>query len=195
MICGPLGSFTAHAISDDNENHRVEVKQSTVMAVPEAGSDDAIYQKQTDKFGYAFQVPSNFEAPSKKPLPTHLDEVNFKSANVPGYQYGITVDPVRISSLAQFGTPEEVAAKVVLAEVNRDGVFEVTLMEDPMAAPNNAYYILNYLSTGKRGDKRFVTKFYIQNQMLYALTAQCKEADYPTIQDDIRHAVESFRVI
>ena len=153
------------------------------------------YQKQTNQYGFEFQVPTSFEAPSNKPLKTHLDEVNFKSSTLAGYQYGITVDPVRIASLASFGTPEEVAAKVVLAEVNRDGVFEVTLMKDPVAAPNNAFYVLNYLSTGKRGDKRFVTKFYIQQQMLYALTAQCKEGDYATVQAEMDAAVESFHVI
>ena len=105
------------------------------------------------------------------------------------------MDPVRIESLRQFGTPEEVAAKVVLAEVNRDGVFDVTLMEDPVAGPDASYYQLNYQSKGKRGNKRFVAKFFIQKQMLYALTAQCKEDNYATLSKEMLQAAESFRVL
>ena len=97
----------------------------------------------------------------------------------------------------QFGTPEEVAAKVVTAEVNRDGVFEVTLVKDPVAVEEDGVlsYILNYLSQGKRGDKRFVAKFCIQNQRLYALTGQVAEADYTSKEKELMKAVESFRVI
>jgi hypothetical protein len=36
---------------------------------------------------------------ASKPVKTHLDKVNFLSELVKGYQYGVTVDPVGISSL------------------------------------------------------------------------------------------------
>ena len=93
--------------------------------------------------------------------------------------------------------PEEVAAKVVTAEVNRDGVFEVTLIKDPVAVEEDGTlsYILNYLSSGKRGDKRFVAKFSIQNQRLYALTGQVLEADYKNKEEEIMTAISSFRVL
>ena len=153
-----------------------------------------VFTRETDQFAYEFQPPDNFGA-GNKPLRTHLDEINFKSETVPGYQYGITVDPVRIDSLRQFGTPQEVAAKVVLAEVNRDGVFDVTLMADPEAGPNDSFYQLNYQSKGKRGNKRFVAKFYIEKQKLYALTAQCKEDDFPALESEMLKAANSFRVL
>lgn len=56
-------------------------------------------------------------------------------------------------------------------------------------------YVLNYLSQGKRGDKRFVAKFCIQNQRLYALTAQVAEADYKEKEEELMKAVSSFRVL
>ena len=49
---------------------------------------------------YAFQPPPNFEA-TQKPVKTHLQEVNYVSTDMKGYQYGITVDPVRINSLRE----------------------------------------------------------------------------------------------
>lgn len=197
-----------------------------VAATPSSKSP-SLFQRETKDFSYVFEPPPGME-PGNKPLKTHLDEVNFFSkANDGidddnaqprrrrGYQYGITVDPVRIASLTEFGTPEEVAAKVVLAEVNRDGITNVKLMEDPKAGRatlptldnrgNNGddasssslslFYQLNYLSQGSRGDKRFVTKFYIVNQKLFALTAQCLEADYGELENEMLNAVDSFRVI
>jgi len=155
-------------------------------------ANDDVFTKKTNQFAYQFQPPLNFEA-GKKPLQTHLDEVNFKSKSQSGYQFGITVDPVRINSLRQFGTPEEVAAKVVLAEVNRDGVTDVTLIQDPYEGPD--FYQLNYKSQGKRGIKRYVAKFYISKQMLYALTAQCKEDDYSNLEKEMLQAVDSFQVL
>ena len=92
-----------------------------------------IFLRDMNQFRYEIQIPSSMNGPIQKPLKTHFDEVNFKSTTVPGYEIGITVDPVRIDSLIDFGTPEEVAAKVVLAEVNRDGVLEVKLSEDPIS--------------------------------------------------------------
>lgn len=160
-------------------------------------SVEELFRRETDQFRYEFQIPSGFPTPSQKPLKTHLDEVNFQSADVSGYQFGITVDPVRIPSLTDFGTPEEVAAKVVLAEVNRDGVFDVKLMNDPVSVLDDGitFYQLNYLSTGKRGAKRYIAKFYIENQKLFALTAQCKEENYKSVKQGMIQAVNSFRIV
>ena len=113
--------------------------------------------------------------------------------------------------LVKFGTPEQIAARVVLAEVNRDGVFDVTLVEDPVVVvtvegntspspsditPNdNKYIILNYLSQGKRGDKHFVCKISIQRNKLYVLTAQCKEEEYVVKKKELMKAVDSFKVL
>ena len=176
---------------------RLLLRPTTVSASDGVTTDD-VYQRRTDQFAYEFRPPSGFSSPSQKPLKTHLDEVNFKSSDGGGYQYGITVDPLRINSLEAFGTPEEVAAKVVTAEVNRDRVFDVKLMEDPVSGTTTSskmFYQLNYPSSGKRGQKRFVAKFFIENQKLYALTAQCKEEDYERLRPELLQAVRSFRVV
>jgi hypothetical protein len=151
--------------------------------------DDAAVDFISKEFGYSIQLPPTLSEPSNKPLKTHLDEVNF---NGDGLQVGITVDPVRITSLQQFGTPPEVAARVVTAEVNRDGVFEVTLLKDPVETQEGAY-LLTYLSKGKRGDKHFVCKIYIKNQKLHVLTAQVKEAEYSQKEKEMMAIVDSFR--
>jgi hypothetical protein len=143
------------------------------------------------KFGYTITPPPSFTT-SNKPLKTHLDEINF-SGDIRGYTLGVTVDPVRIKSIREFGTPEEVAARVVTAEVNRDGVFEVTLAKDPVEDVSGCYDI-EYISDGKRGTKRFVTRIYIKDGFLYVLTAQSKNDEYDqTRENEIMASVRSFR--
>jgi len=156
--------------------------------------DATAFIRRTKEYAYQFTPPGSF-VPGNKPLKTHLDEVNFKSSNVAGYQFGLTVDPVRISSLPEFGTAEQVAAKVVTAEVNRDGVFDVKLMQDPATDAITGALILDYLSTGKRGEKRNVVKFFVAKNKLYTLTAVCKQADYETVKAELLGAVDSYRLL
>jgi hypothetical protein len=96
----------------------------------------------------------------------------------------------------QFGSPEQVAARVVTAEVNRDGIFEVTVVKDPYQS-NDGGYILEYLSVGKRGNKHVINKILIANNLLYVLTAQAKEdafSESKELQEEMMRSVHSFRV-
>ena len=154
--------------------------------------------KDKFQFGYTVTPPPTFVS-SNKPLKTHLDEINFSPPpDVRGYTLGITVDPVRISSIREFGTPEEVAARVVTAEVNRDGVFEVTLTKDPREDTSIGVgcYDIEYISNGKRGKKRYVTRIYIKDGFLYVLTVQSKEDEFDTAREaEVIECVKSFRPI
>ena len=58
------------------------------------------FDRDTDKFSYSIDIPSTMKQ-SAKPVKTHQDEVNFGSESIPRYQYGVTVDPVRINSLKE----------------------------------------------------------------------------------------------
>ncbi len=150
------------------------------------------------QFGYVIAPPPTF-VPSNKPLKTHLDEINFSpppssSGATRGYTIGVTVDPVRIGGIREFGSPGEVAARVVTAEVGRDGVFEVTLAKDPREDPTNGGYDIEYVSDGKRGTKRFVTRVYVKDGFLYVLTVQSKEEDYDGAREaEVSECVGSFR--
>jgi len=154
---------------------------------------NAEYVRSGNDYSYSFTPPESMKE-STKPLKTHLDETNFISSELKGYQYGVTVDPVRINSISEFGTAGEVAARVVTAEVNRDGVFDVTLVKDPIVEESSGSYILNYLSKGKRGDKRFICKICIAKKRLYVLTAQVKEENYVDMEKELMQVVDTFRV-
>ena len=82
---------------------------------------------------------------------------------------------------------------MVTAEVNRDGVFEVTLTQDPYETEDGAY-LLEYVSVGKRGNKHIVNKIFIAKNRLYVLTAQVKEADFEAQKEELKQVVATFRV-
>mmetsp|Transcript_33344 Transcript_33344/g.73537 ORF Transcript_33344/g.73537 Transcript_33344/m.73537 type:complete len:303 (+) Transcript_33344:80-988(+) len=157
-------------------------------------ADDATepFIRQGKGYGYTFTPPPGF-SPGKKPVPTHLDEINFNLEGVRGYQFGITVDPVRITALREFGTPEEVAARVVTAEVNRDGIFTVSLTKDPAEDTSSGAYDIEYVSEGKRGTKHFVTRIYVKDQKLYVMTAQVKAEEFGEREKDIMDCVKTFK--
>lgn len=178
---------------EDSPLRRTFIRAGAILLVPLQSHADETFTRQTKDFSYVFTPPPNFTE-SKKPLPTHLDEVNFISSDTKGYQFGITVDPVRIQSLREFGSPEEVAAKVVMAEVNRDGVLDVTLVGDPVALNDNTY-LVDYVSKGKRGNKHFVCKIIVQSGKLHVLTAQALEDTYDGIKKELTASIESFRAL
>ena len=159
--------------------------------------------RQGKGFGYRFQQPTNFRL-TRKPILTHFDELNLEPSpsreGKSSLLFGITVDPVRINSLAEFGTPEQVAARIVTAELNRDGILEVFLDQASSYEDSSGrlYYIVNYISDGKRGKKRFLTRTCIADQNLYVATAQMKDIEYrdnPSIQAEIEEALNSFTVV
>jgi len=167
---------------------------NTLTPTPAIAASDEFRQEGKD-FTYTFVPPSSDFKLSKKPLQTHLDEINFVSEDLKGYQIGITVDPIRIQTLKDFGTPDEVAAKVVTAEVNRDGVFKVTLFKDTTEDQTTGSYEMNYISEGKRGNKHFVVSVAIQNQKIYVVTGQIKDENYNEYETELLKSVRSFKVV
>lgn len=146
---------------------------------------------------YTFEPPYGFNK-GNKPLKTHLDEVNFYTKDGErGYQYGITVDPVRIQSLKEFGSPAQVAARVVTAEISRDGIADVTLVKDAVEDERTGCYAIDYVSAGgkRAGVKHFMTRICVLDQKLYVLTAQCKEDEIKDREAEMLKAVQSFQVI
>jgi len=74
-------------------------------------------------------------------------------------------------------------------------------MDDPIMvqsstteAGTTVAYLLHYLSVGKRGNKHIWNKILIQQQLLYVLTAQCKEGDYEGLANEMKQTVASFQV-
>lgn len=185
--------LTHDAFADETGTKDVTFEITTTGA--ESSSGIHVFNRVKEgQFGYTINLPMDTK-PSNKPLQTHLDEVNLPTGQN-GYSYGITVDPIRIQSLREFGTPNEVAAKIVMAELRRDGVLDVTVGRDPVEDPVTGGYDVEYISDGKRGKKHFVTRTIVSGGKLYVLTVQVKEEDWNSkIEKQVFDSVSSFRVL
>ena len=215
VVLKPIDSFSIGS-QDNNASRRAFLKTTIATTATAAGSaslllpqvasandinpnssssnDNVFTRIKEGQFGYTITLPVPIDI-SNKPLQTHLDEVNLQTGQK-GYYYGITVDPIRIKSLREFGTPNEVAAKIVMAELRRDGVLDVTVGRDPVEDATTGGYDVEYISDGKRGKKHFVTRTIVSDGKLYVLTVQVKEEDWnPKIEKEVFDAVASFKVV
>lgn len=198
----PLPSFASS--EDNNSNSNITSNDNsqdkcTFTKIQENKNDPR------QSFAYTLTLPAPYVT-TRKPLPTHLDEVNLVTTSSPnvddnnnnslkGYSFGITVDPIRIASLREFGTPNEVAAKIVMAELRRDGVLDVTMGRDPLEDLATGAYDVEYVSDGTRGKKHFVTRTIVKGQKLYVLTVQCKEGDWKSVEREVWDSVATFRAL
>jgi|AntRauTorckE5430_2_1112549.scaffolds.fasta_scaffold37733_1 hypothetical protein len=108
-----------------------------------------------------------------------------------GYTYGVTVDPIRLDSLREFG----VAANIVMAELRRDGVMNVTTGRDPVKDADTGAYDVEYISDGSKGRKYFVTRTMVKAGKLRVLTVMCKQDDWKQVEDDVWASVSTFKVL
>ena len=111
-------------------------------------------QIRESTYAYGLTVPAAWES-TGKPVKTHMHEALLSGQ---GVKIGITVDPVKIASLDEFGTPEQVAERVLAVERTRDGIKTVELRNTFAEPGPPSYYTIEYLSDGSRGTKVFLCK-------------------------------------
>ena len=119
---------------------------TVVVAPPMQPALASTANLRDQQFGFTLAYPEDW-VPSPKPVKTHLSESLLQSP-IKGVSLGVTVDPVKISSLREFGSAEQaravlhnfcamthtapacaaqVAARVLDTELTRDGVKDVLL--------------------------------------------------------------------
>ena len=154
------------------------------------------------QYSYSLSYPHDWSE-AGKPVKTHLHEVLLSAPSSPArMKLGVTVDPVKINSLAEFGTLDFVTKKVLGVEETRDGVKSVTLRanaaEDGDAELKRpSYYTIEYATVSSRGTKMFLCKYCICNGKLYVLQAQANLDAFDAeaeVRDALRGVVGSFQV-
>ena len=75
------------------------------VALPAKPALASIASLRDEQFGFALSYPDDW-VPAPKPVKTHLSESLLQSP-IKGVSLGVTVDPVKISSLRQFGSAEQ----------------------------------------------------------------------------------------
>lgn len=163
-----------------------------------AEADAGIVERVDAANAYKFSLPSDW-AESGKPVKTHLHEL-LMSGTGPGRQkVGITIDPVKIDSLEQFGSLTQTTERVLAVEQTRDGVKTVTLRSNSAEVKEGepTYYLIDYVTDSSRGTKIYLCKYCIANRKLYVMQVQCNVADYDadaSVRTTLQGLVDSFKV-
>jgi hypothetical protein len=114
--------------------------------------------------------------------------VNVKS-EARGYYAGLAVDPIKLDSLASFGTPEFVGARVVGVEKKKDGVLSASLLG---AASDGQYYDIEYSNESTHGNNHYKSRIAIRGGKLFVFTVQCKQSDFEAYADEMTVISKSF---
>ena len=106
----------------------------------------------------------------------------------PGSSYntlGVTVAPVKVASLTEFGSPQTVADKLVRAELEKDGTLsaDVLSVRERRASSGAPLYEVEYdTEHATRGRKRVLNAVCIDKGVLYIFALQHKLAAEPDAQ-------------
>ena len=154
----------------------------------------------TDSSGITFSYNEDLGLEvSPKLVQTHSAEVFLKSSKIKGLSVGVTVDPVKISNVKEFATPQGLAERVVSVEKSKEGVFEANVIsasesQTPVTQAVPAY-VIEYSVDSSRGQNHYLVKTTVINSRLYVFTAQAKEDSFPSLAKRLSEVVESFRVV
>jgi hypothetical protein len=143
---------------------------------------------------YEFLYPSGWvEAP--KLLKTHLEEYNVKSQEKRGFYAGVAVDPVKLSSLESFGTPQFVGDRVVSVERKKDGVASAELVSaEEKTEDGIVYYDIVYVNESSHGNNHYASRIAIRDGKLVVFTVQCRVEDFDGLAGGMLAMVNSFRL-
>ena len=122
--------------------------------------------------GFRLAYPADWSA-APKPVKTHQYEALLEAPAPRGVKLGLTVDPVKIDSLEQFGTLATVTDRVLTVEEGRDGVTDVKLRGAAEERPaGTLYYAIVYEVTSSRGKKVYLCRYAIARGRLFVLQLQ-----------------------
>ena len=163
---------------------------SMFRAGPSNGLENPVYSGST----YSIEYPSSWEVSSKAGA-----DVLFKGT---GVNLGVTILPVRISHVEEYGTVDQVAEKIVQTERAKDGTLRAEMINAGSVEIGNGTtaYDYDYEVQSTRGTKRIISRVCIRDKQLFVVngTISCGKTDTCDLSrisnalDETRASVTSF---
>ncbi|GMH33073.1 hypothetical protein BSKO_00907 [Bryopsis sp. KO-2023] len=162
------------------------------------GSEGVQGEFVNEQRGYRLSVPSSWEKVDKAGADALFRDPERKSTNV-----GVTVYPVTVKSLEEFGTLGNVRDKLLAAERGKDGFIDLNLREErsKVGGEGALLYVYSYEINTTRGRKEIITAVAIQKSSLFIVNAMCKcpkdgcdTAEITNIVNLLEGCVDSFDV-
>ncbi|EEF28158.1 conserved hypothetical protein [Ricinus communis] len=125
-------------------------------------------ERYTDaKEGFTLLRPSTYVKVDKAGATVLFEEVNKGSNNI-----GVVVNPVRLATLGEFGTPQFVADKLIQAEKRKESTKDVELIgvaERPGHGGLQVYEFEYRVDSTRGGVKRIFSAAFVASKKLYLL--------------------------
>ncbi|KAG6396263.1 hypothetical protein SASPL_142409 [Salvia splendens] len=172
---------------------------SRLLSMSEAMAEPALelYRYTDPKEGFTLLVPSSYVKVDKAGATVLFEDANKKANNV-----GVVVDPTRISSLGEFGTPQFVVDKLIQAERRKESTKEaevVSVSERSGEGGAQVYEFEYKLDSTRGGMKRVFSAAVVASKRLYLLNITHSDSAESPLDMDTRNVLEqvlhSFDVV
>uniref|UniRef100_A0A0F7GXK0 PsbP domain-OEC23 like protein n=1 Tax=Erodium trifolium TaxID=337410 RepID=A0A0F7GXK0_9ROSI len=145
----------------------------------EATSDVHVLERYTDSIqGFTLLVPSSFTKVEKAGATVLFQQASNNVNNV-----GVVVNPVRLTSLSEFGSPEFVVDKLIQAEKRKESTkgAEVVGVSSRLGQGGVQVYEFEYKVDSTRGGmKRIFSAAFVASNKLYLLNIAHSDATLDT---------------
>lgn len=169
---------------------------TVLLSIPFSSSAIAIgevleLERYTDSVeGFTLLKPSSWSKVDKAGATALFQDANKGSNNV-----GIVVIPVKITTLSQFGTPQFVADKLILAEKRKESTkeAEVVSVSERTGEGGLQVYEFEYKVDSTRGGlKRILSAAFVASGKLYLLNIAHSDGLESPIDPDRRNTLEQI---
>uniref|UniRef100_A0A5B6ZHN2 PsbP C-terminal domain-containing protein n=1 Tax=Davidia involucrata TaxID=16924 RepID=A0A5B6ZHN2_DAVIN len=151
-------------------NHSIVaiVLSATLPSISEAKAEELELERYTDsKEGFTLLRPSSWIKVDKAGATVLFEEANKGANNV-----GVVVNPVRLTNLGEFGSPQFVAEKLIQAEKRKENTkdAEVIAVSERSGQGGLQVYVFEYKVDSTRGGmKRIFSAAFVASKKLYVL--------------------------
>jgi hypothetical protein len=158
----------------------VALSAGTLALVPNATFASETFEPRMTLFSdrknlFRLEYPADWEYVNKAGATLLLRDPTEKYAHI-----GVTMSPVKISSLAEFGTVHDIGVKLVKAEAAKEstvpgGVTLVSEGERNGLTSNITFYDYEYCLLTTHGNKRVFNSVAVHDNVLYIMNAQVRQ--------------------
>lgn len=136
-----------------------------------AGESDAVKLYRYEDRGYCLELPTSWEQTGKAGADVLFEDPIRRSTSV-----GVTISPVRVQSIIEFGSLEDVGQKLLRAEKIKESTLGVEMLVESArkGAKSALLYTYEYELNSTRGRKRVINTVTIYQSKLYILNAAYK---------------------
>uniref|UniRef100_A0A0F7GZ77 PsbP domain-OEC23 like protein n=1 Tax=Geranium incanum TaxID=1158081 RepID=A0A0F7GZ77_9ROSI len=130
--------------------------------------ESEVLQRYTDsKEGFTLLIPSTFQKVEKAGATVLFEQVDKGSNNI-----GVVVNPVRLSTLSEFGSPEFVVDKLIQAEKRKESTKDAEVIEAAERSGQGGLQVYEFeykVDSTRGGMKRIFSAAFVASKKLYLL--------------------------